>query len=111
MWDGLAAHRGKLLRAWLGRQRSWLVVEPPAGYRPELNPVEPLWASLNGTELANLAGDTLEEIIAAAERGIRGSGPPRTCRSRSCATADRPCGENTSLEPATFVGLAHAGSL
>ena len=43
-----------------------------AGRLPsELNPVEPLWASLNGTELANLAGDTLEEIIAAAERGIQ----------------------------------------
>jgi hypothetical protein len=53
--DGLAAHRGKLLRAWLGRH--WLVVEPLPGY-PELNPVEPLWASLKGTGLANLAGDT-----------------------------------------------------
>jgi hypothetical protein len=38
---------------------------------PELNPVEPLWASLKGTGLANLAGDTLEEIIAAVERGIQ----------------------------------------
>jgi hypothetical protein len=28
-------------------------------------------ASRKGTELANLAGDTLEEIIAAAERGIQ----------------------------------------
>jgi hypothetical protein len=32
--------------------------------------VEPLWASLKGVELANLAGDTPEEVIAAAERGI-----------------------------------------
>jgi hypothetical protein len=110
MWDGLAAHRGKLMRAWLWRQRSWLVVEPrPA--TPELNPVGPLWASLNGTELTNLAGDTLEEIIAAAERGIRGSGPPRTCRFRSCATADCPYGENHLTGTATFFGLAHAGSL
>jgi hypothetical protein len=44
---------------------------------PELNPVEPLWASLNGTGLANLVGDTLEKIIAAAERASSGSGPPR----------------------------------
>ena len=61
---------------------------------PELNPVEPLWASLNGTGLANLAGDTLEEIIAAAERGIQRIRPPPTCRFRSCATADWPHGEN-----------------
>jgi hypothetical protein len=32
--------------------------------------VEALWASLKGVELANLAADTLQEVIAAAERGI-----------------------------------------
>jgi hypothetical protein len=51
-------------------------------------------ASLKGTGLANLAGDTLEEIIAAAERGIRGSGPPRTYRFGSWPTADCRYGEN-----------------
>jgi transposase len=67
----LPAHRSHKMRAWLGRQRSWLVVAPLPGYAPELNPVEPLWASLKGTELANLAGDTLDEVVAAAERGIQ----------------------------------------
>jgi hypothetical protein len=33
-------------------------------------PTEPLWASLKGSELANLAGERLDEVIAAAERGI-----------------------------------------
>jgi hypothetical protein len=33
--------------------------------------VEPLWSSLKGMELANLAGDTLEDVVAAAERGIQ----------------------------------------
>ena len=28
LWDGLPAHRSKLMHAWLRRQRSWLVVEP-----------------------------------------------------------------------------------
>jgi transposase len=70
VWDGLPAHRSKVMRAWLGRQRSWLVVEPLPGDAPELNPVEALWSSLKGVELANLAGDTLDDIIAAAERGI-----------------------------------------
>jgi putative transposase len=59
VWDGLPAHRSKLMRAWLGRQRSWLVVERLPGYAPELNPVEPLWSSLK------------EEVVAAAERGIQ----------------------------------------
>ena len=57
--------------AALGRQRSWLVVEPLPGYAPELNPVQGLWASLKGVELANLAGNTLQEVTAAAEGGVQ----------------------------------------
>ena len=61
---------------------------------PELNPVEPLWASLNGTELANLAGDTLEKIIAAAERGIQRIRATLHLPFSFRATADCPDGEN-----------------
>jgi len=71
LWDGLPAHRSRVMRAWLRRQRSWLVVEPLPAYAPELNPVEALWASLKGVELANLAGERLDEVVAAAERGIK----------------------------------------
>jgi transposase len=87
VWDGLPAHRSKLMRAWLGRQRSWLVVEPLPAYAPELNPVEPLWSNLKGVELANLAGDSLDEVIAAAERGvqrIRGTHPLAFSFLRHC---------------------------
>jgi hypothetical protein len=71
VWDGLPAHRSKVMRAWLRRQRSWLVVERLPAYAPDLNPVEALWSNLKGVELANLAGDTLEEVTAAAECGIQ----------------------------------------
>jgi transposase len=71
LWDGLPAHRSKLMWSWLRRQRSWLVVEPLPAYAPELNPVETLWSSLKQVELANLAADTLEEVTTAAERGIQ----------------------------------------
>lgn len=71
LWDGLPAHRSLAMGAWLRRQRHWLVAERLPGYAPDLNPVEALWANLKGVELANLAGDTLEEVTAAAERGIQ----------------------------------------
>jgi transposase len=71
VWDGLPAHRSRAMRAWLRRQRSWLVVEPRPGDAPDLNPVEALWANLKGVELANLAGDTLQDVTTAAERGIQ----------------------------------------
>jgi transposase len=71
VWDGLPAHRSHAMRAWLRCQRSWLVVEPLPACAPELNPVEPLWASLKGVGLANLAGEGLDDVIAAAQRGIQ----------------------------------------
>jgi DDE superfamily endonuclease len=39
LWDGLPAHRSLAMAAWLGRQRSWLVVERLPAYAHELNPV------------------------------------------------------------------------
>jgi len=71
LWDGLPAHRSHAMRAWLRRQRSWLVVEPLPAYAPELNPVEPLCPASRGVELANLAGDNLPEVTAAADRGVQ----------------------------------------
>jgi len=71
LWDGLPAHRSLAMRAWLRRQRSWLVVERLPGYAPDLNPVEALWSNLKGVELANLAGDTIDDVTTAAERGIQ----------------------------------------
>ena len=71
VWDGLPAHRSRAMGAWLRRQRHWLVVEPLPGYAPDLNPVEALWANLKGVELANLAGERLEDVVVAAERGIQ----------------------------------------
>jgi len=59
------------LRGFLGGQKATLVWDGLPGYAPELNPVEGLWANLKGTELANLAADALEDIVAAAERGIQ----------------------------------------
>jgi transposase len=70
LWDGLPAHRSRAMRAWLNRQRSWLVVERLPAYAPELNPTEGLCSSLKAVELANLCGPTLGEVIAQAHRGI-----------------------------------------
>jgi hypothetical protein len=46
--------------------------------RPELNPVEYLWANLKGTELASFTGDTVPEVADQAQQGIQ-----RVCHSNS----------------------------
>jgi hypothetical protein len=61
--------------------------------------------------LANLVGDTLEAIIAAAERGIQRIRTTPHLPFVPAPLRTVPMVRTTPLEPATFVGLAHAGSL
>jgi transposase len=70
IWDGLPSHRSRQMKAWITTQRHWLLVERLPGYAPDLNPVELLWGSVKGAELANLCPDTIDEAQAAAEAGL-----------------------------------------
>jgi transposase len=70
VWDGLGAHWSHDMRAWLETQRHWLQVERMPAYAPELNAVEYLWANLKGVELANFAGDTVLQVVDAAEHRV-----------------------------------------
>ena len=70
IWDGLPSHRSKAMKAWIRRQRSWLVVEQLPGYAHDLNPIEQVWGNVKAVELANLCPDTLDEAHAAAEAGL-----------------------------------------
>jgi len=74
IWDGLPSHRSKAMKAWIARQRSWLLVEPLPGYAPDLNPVELLWGNVKGVELANLCPDTIDQARQAAEAGLNRAG-------------------------------------
>jgi DDE superfamily endonuclease len=92
-WDGLPAHRSKLMHTWLRRQRSWLVVEPLPAYAPELNPVEPLWASLKGWSWPTWPATASTTSSRRPSVASTASATPTACPSRSCATAACPHGE------------------
>ena len=70
LWDGLPAHRSRLMLDWVASQRSWLSVERLPGYAPELNPTEQVFGNLKSTALANLCRDTIGEVEAVAETGL-----------------------------------------
>jgi DDE superfamily endonuclease len=78
LWDGLSSHWSYRMRAHLAAQQGWLTVERLPAYAPDLNPVEFLWASLKGRELANFTGDTVAEVADQAQQGIQ-----RVCGSDS----------------------------
>ena len=71
IWDGLPAHRSRVMKSYLEKQRRGLDVERLPGYAPDLNPVELLWGNLKGQELANLCAVALWDVAKAAKAGLR----------------------------------------
>src|SRR5579884_4090148 len=52
-WDGLPAHRSRLVAQVLACHRQWLSVEWLPPYAPESKPMEPFWNHLDATVLVN----------------------------------------------------------
>lgn len=70
IWDGLPAHKSKVVKVFLQQQWDWLQLEPLPGYAPDLNPVEGLWGNIKGQELANRCGQDLGEMATAVRAGM-----------------------------------------
>lgn len=71
VWDGLPAHRSRVMQDYLYSQRDWLSEERLPGYAPDLNPVETLWGNVKGQELANRCAEGLAEAATAVNSGMR----------------------------------------
>jgi transposase len=61
LWDGLPAHKSKLVKEHIAKQ-DWLTVERFPAYAPELNPVEYLWSAIKNKHMANVCDDTIAQI-------------------------------------------------
>lgn len=70
VWDGLPAHKSRILQTYLQSQRHWLQEERLPGYAPDLNPVETLWGNIKGQELANRCSANLAEAASAVTQGM-----------------------------------------
>lgn len=70
IWDGLPAHRSKLVADYLSSTESRVWVERLPGYAPELNPIEYLWGYAKGNDLANFAPKELWELSRAARKAL-----------------------------------------
>lgn len=62
LWDGLPAHKSRLVKEHLEKQKDWLTVERLPAYAPELNPVEYVWSPIKGRHTANLCPDTVRQL-------------------------------------------------
>jgi transposase len=71
VWDGLPAHRSRLVREYVEslQGRIELAYLPP--YAPELNPVEYIWAHWKQHELPNVCPKDYWQLSEAARRTLR----------------------------------------
>ena len=71
IWDGLRAHRSRLVRDYLDTLggRIQIAFLPP--YAPDLNPVEYLWAWLKRPALANYCPNDLSELHTTARNKLK----------------------------------------
>jgi transposase len=71
IWDGLPAHRSRLVQGWAAGQRTRLELERLPAYAPELNPVEYLWGYWKQHELPNFCPKNFVELSYHARRALR----------------------------------------
>jgi transposase len=71
IWDGLKAHRSKLVRDYLDSTDGAVQMAFLPPYSPDLNPVEFLWAWLKRHAMANFCPDNLNELKATARSKLK----------------------------------------
>ena len=73
IWDGLPAHRSRVVRDYVDSTKGAIQIEQLPGYAPELNPVEFLWAHWKQHELANFCPKHFAELSGFARNKLRRS--------------------------------------
>ena len=68
IWDGLPAHRAKIVTQYMLREKQWLRVERFPAYAPELNPIEYLWSAMKRKDLANQIPSGMSSLRRAVRR-------------------------------------------
>ena len=70
VWDGLPAHRARLVSEFIRLQRGRLAIEWLPGYAPELNPVEYIWGYWKNHELPNFCPRDFAQLSNHARRAL-----------------------------------------
>lgn len=71
IWDGLPAHRAKIVANYIKSQKHWLRVERYPAYAPELSPVEFIWSPMKTKDLANLPPKGLKPLKRTVRQSFR----------------------------------------
>jgi transposase len=78
IWDGLPAHRSRLVRDYVDSLNGAIQLEYLPAYAPELNPTEYIWGHLKHHELANFCAHSFGELAYRARHRLRSMQRRRT---------------------------------
>jgi len=90
IWDGLPAHRSRVVREYVESLDGHIALERLPGYAPELNPVEYLFGYAKQRELGNLCLETIAEVKRYASRRIKSMQRRPALIRAFCAQAELP---------------------
>lgn len=71
IWDGLAAHKSRLVRDFVDSLDGAIQLERLPAYAPELNPVEYIWAHLKQHEVGNFCATQIAQVSDFARRRLK----------------------------------------
>jgi len=71
IWDGLAAHRSRLVRDFITASQGRLALARLPAYAPELNPTEYVWGHLKRHALVNFCPQDWQHLTNEARRALR----------------------------------------
>jgi len=71
LWDGLPAHRAKIVRRFIEENRRWLTVHRFPAYAPELNPQEFLWSAVKRKDMGNFCPKTVPSLRGKVYRSLK----------------------------------------
>ncbi len=70
VWDGLPAHRSKLVKEFVAAQKGQIWLERLPAYAPELNPVEYIWGYWKKHALPNFCPKDYYQLTSEARRAL-----------------------------------------
>jgi transposase len=71
IWDGLSAHRSRLVKDYVAGAQGRILIEPLPAYAPELNPVEYVWSYCKQHELPNFCPEDFTQLSEFARKRLR----------------------------------------
>jgi transposase len=82
VWDGLPAHRSRLVKEFLVQQKGKVWLERLPAYAPELNPAEYIWGYWKKHELPNFCPKDYFQLSTQARKALS-----RTRKRKTLVTA------------------------